>query len=170
MDPIWLTESDSKLGAVETWADAVKCGELFRANRQRIEGMLVCLPNFGDEKGVADAIRLSELNVPILVQACPDDLDQFGLTRRRDAFCGKISVCNNLRQYGHKFTLTHDHTTAILSEGFRRDLESFFAVCRVVRGMRRVRIGAVGARPERLQHHALQREVAGGGGHLSEHD
>ena len=147
VEPIWLTEADSKLGAVETWADAQKCGELFHANRQRIEGILICLPNFGDEKGVADAIRLSELNVPILVQACPDDLDQFGLTRRRDAFCGKISVCNNLRQYGHKFTLTHDHTTAIRSDGFKRDLESFFAICRVVRGMRRVRIGAVGARP-----------------------
>ena len=80
--------------------DAARCGQLFRANRDRIEGMLVCLPNFGDEKGVADAIRLSDLNVPILVQACPDDLDQFGLTRRRDAFCGKISVCNNLRNMG----------------------------------------------------------------------
>ncbi len=147
VDPIWLTEADSKLGAVETWADAAKCGELLRTNRHRIDGILVCLPNFGDEKGVADAIRLSDLNVPILVQACPDDLDQFGLKRRRDAFCGKISVCNNLRQYGYKFSLTRDHTTAILSDRFREDLENFFAVCRVVKGMRRVRIGAVGARP-----------------------
>ena len=145
--PIWLTEAESKLGAVETWADAMKCGDLFCASRQAIEGILVCLPNFGDEKGVADAIRLSELNVPILVQACPDDLDQFGLTRRRDAYCGKISVCNNLRQYGLKFTLTRDHTVKILSDRFRDDLGNFFAVCRVVRGMRRVRIGAVGARP-----------------------
>ena len=91
-------------------------GELFRANR---EGILICLPNFGDEKGVADAIRLSELQVPILVQACPDDLDQFGLTRRRDAYCGKISVCNNLRQYGYKYSLTQNHTTAIASPVFR---------------------------------------------------
>jgi len=145
--PIWLTEADSKLGAVETWTDAMKCGELFRANRQEIEGILICLPNFGDEKGIADAIRLSELDVPLLVQACPDDLDQFGLARRRDAYCGKISVCNNLRQYGMKFTLTRDHTVKIDSPEFRADLDEFFAVCRVVRGMRRVRIGAVGARP-----------------------
>lgn len=145
--PIWLTEADSKLGAVETWGDAVKCGDLFRSNRASIEGILVCLPNFGDEKGVADTIRLSELNVPILVQASPDDLDQFGLARRRDAYCGKISVCNNLRQYGFKYTLTRDHTVKIASLQFRKDLENFFAVCRVVRGMRRVRIGAVGARP-----------------------
>jgi L-fucose isomerase-like protein len=147
VEPIWLTESDSKRGAVETWTDAVKCGELFRTNRMRIEGILVCLPNFGDEKGVADAIRLSELNVPILVQASPDDLDQFGLERRRDAYCGKISVCNNLRQYGYKFSLTRNHTTSLKSDLFRDDLKSFFAVCRIVRGMRRVRIGAVGARP-----------------------
>jgi L-fucose isomerase-like protein len=147
VEPVWLTEEDSKLGAVETWADASKCGDLFRANRHRIEGILVCLPNFGDEKGVADAIRLSELNVPILVQACPDDLDQFGLARRRDAYCGKISVCNNLRQYGFNFTLTRNHTTALSSQAFRDEFVNFFAVCRVVREMRRVRIGAVGAPP-----------------------
>jgi L-fucose isomerase-like protein len=34
-----------------------------------------------------------------------------------------------------------------LSSAFREDLRKFLAVCRVVRGLRRVRIGAVGARP-----------------------
>ena len=88
IEPTWLTADDTKLGSVETWADATRCGVLFARNRQRIAGILVCLPNFGDERGIADAIRLSELNVPILVQAYPDDLDAFGLERRRDAFCG----------------------------------------------------------------------------------
>src|ERR1700733_6793156 len=147
IDAVILSTEETKLGAVETWQHAVRCGELFRKNRGRIEGILVCLPNFGDEKGVADSTRLSELNVPILVQACPDDIDQFGLERRRDAFCGKISVCNNLRQYGIRFTLTRDHTVAINSERFKEDLTDFLAVCRVVKGLRRVRIGAVGARP-----------------------
>jgi L-fucose isomerase-like protein len=145
--PVWLTASDTDRGAVETWQDAVRCGELFRAHRSEIDGILVCLPNFGDEKGLADAIRLSELQVPILVQACPDDLDQFGLKRRRDAFCGKISACNNLRQYGLKYTLTRDHTVGILDSRFREDFTEFLQVCRTVRGLRRVRIGAVGARP-----------------------
>ena len=147
IDPIWLSTEQSKLGAVESWSDAQRCGELFRENRRQMDGILVCLPNFGDEKGIADAIRISELDVPILVQACPDDLDQFGLERRRDAFCGKISACNNLRQYRLKFTLTRDHTVAILDPRFREDLTWFMQTCRVVRGMRRVRIGAVGARP-----------------------
>lgn len=147
IEAVVLTQEQTKLGAVETWQNAVLCGQMLREQKQRIDGVLICLPNFGDEKGVADALRLSELNVPILVQACPDDLDQFGLERRRDAFCGKISVCNNLRQYGMKYSLTRDHTVAIKSGRFKEDLVEFLAVCRVVRGLRRVRIGAVGARP-----------------------
>jgi len=147
IEPVWLSEQDTKLGAVETWADAQKCGDLLRSNRDRLDGILVCLPNFGDEKGIADSIRLGDVRVPILVQACPDDLDQFGLNRRRDAFCGKISACNNLRQYGFKFSLTRDHTVSILNSRFREDLEQFVAVCRLIRGLSRVRIGAIGARP-----------------------
>ncbi|MGA7342838.1 MAG: L-fucose/L-arabinose isomerase family protein [Terracidiphilus sp.] len=147
IEPVWLSSEDSKLGAVETWADAQKCGELFRRNRECIDGILVCLPNFGDEKGVADSIRLADTRVPVLVQACPDDLDQFGLDRRRDAFCGKISVSNNLRQYRIPFSLTRDHTVAVLDPRFREDLVQFMQTSRVVRGLSRVRIGAVGARP-----------------------
>lgn len=147
IEAVMLTPEQTKLGAVETWQHAVLCGELLREQKHRIDGVLICLPNFGDEKGIADALRLSELNCPILVQACPDDLDQFGLERRRDAFCGKISVCNNLRQYGIKYSLTGDHTVAIESDEFKEDLLDFLATCRVVRGLRRVRIGAVGARP-----------------------
>lgn len=147
VEPVWLSPQDSKLGAVETWADAQKCGDLLRKNRDRIDGILVCLPNFGDEKGVADSIRLAETRVPVLVQAYPDDLDQFGLDRRRDAFCGKISVCNNLRQYRIPYTLTRDHTVAVADPRFREDLVRFIQTCKVVRGLSRVRIGAVGARP-----------------------
>src|SRR5580698_11168147 len=87
-----LGEQQTKLGAVETWPNAVLCGQLLREQRSALDGVLVCLPNFGDEKGVADALRLGDVTCPVLVQACPDDLDQFGLERRRDAFCGKISV------------------------------------------------------------------------------
>ena len=147
IESVTLTSEQTKLGAVETWQHAVLCGQLLREQKHRIDGVLICLPNFGDEKGIADSLRLSELTCPVLIQACPDDLDQFGLERRRDAFCGKISVCNNLRQYGLKYSLTRDHTVAISDERFREDLLEFLSVCRVVKGLRRVRIGAVGARP-----------------------
>lgn len=147
VQPIWLGEADSKLGGVETWEDAQKCAALFKAHADEIDGILVSLPNFGDERGVADTIKLSGLNVPILVQAYPDDMSQLGVDRRRDAFCGKISVCNNLRQYGYPFSLTERHTVSVLDEGFRRDLTQFLGVCRVVKRLKKARLGAVGARP-----------------------
>jgi L-fucose isomerase-like protein len=147
IEPVMLANNDTKLGSVETWEHARRCAELFHARRDRIAGVLVCLPNFGDEKGVAETLKMAELNVPVLVQAYPDDLNELGVARRRDAFCGKISVCNNLRQYAIPFSLTENHTVPIASEEFERDLARFVAVCRVVRGLRRARIGAVGARP-----------------------
>jgi L-fucose isomerase-like protein len=147
IEAIMLDPADTKLGGVETHNDARKCADLFRRNRDRISGVLVCLPNFGDEKGVADTLKIAGLNVPILVQGYPDDLDRLDVIRRRDAFCGKISVCNNLRQAGIAYTLTHKHVVHPLDASFRTDLQDFLAVCRVVQGLRKVRIGAVGARP-----------------------
>ncbi len=145
--PVLLETEETKLGGVETHADARRCAELFRRHRDDIDGVLVSLPNFGDEKGVADAIKLAGLNVPVLVQAYPDDLGQLGVARRRDAFCGKISVCNNLVQAGIPFSLTEKHVSHPSSLGFRADLDRFLGVCRVVNGLRGVRLGAVGARP-----------------------
>jgi L-fucose isomerase-like protein len=144
---VQLEETDSKLGGVETHDDARKCAALFKQHADEIDGVLVCLPNFGDEKGVADTLKLAGLNVPVLIQGYPDVLDQLSPARRRDAFCGKISVCNNLVQAGIKFSLTSKHVSHPTSDGFRRDLEKFLGVCRVVNGLRGVRLGAVGARP-----------------------
>jgi L-fucose isomerase-like protein len=105
IDPVWLSPPETKLGAVETWSDAQKCGELLRHNREGLYGILVSLPNFGDENGVADSLRLAHLRVPILVQACPDDLDQFGLDRRRDAFLRKdISLQSPPPVWPHVFS------------------------------------------------------------------
>jgi len=148
IDVVILDESDTKLGSVETWSHAKRCAEVFRAQSQRIDGVLVTLPNFGDEKGVADTLRLSGLRVPILVQAYPDDLTKLSVELRRDAFCGKVSVCNDLRQYGFPFSLTERHTVALNSAGFKADLKTFVGVCRVVNGLRKARLGAVGARPD----------------------
>ncbi|MDP9173522.1 MAG: L-fucose/L-arabinose isomerase family protein [Planctomycetota bacterium] len=144
---VMLTPEQSKLGGVETHADARKCADLFRVNRDKIDGVLIILPNFGDEKGVADTLKLSQLNVPVLVQGYPDDLNALGIARRRDAFCGKISVCNNLKQANIPFTLTTRHVVHPTDASFKADLEQFLSICRVVRGLRRARFGAIGARP-----------------------
>ena len=145
--PILLDETGTKLGGVETFAEAQKCAALFKEYAESIDGILVVLPNFGDEKGVAETIKLSGLNVPVLIQGYPDDLGKMDVVNRRDAWCGKISVCNNLYQFGIKYSLTAKHVVTPSDELFISDLKNFIAVCKVVKGLRKVRIGAVGARP-----------------------
>jgi L-fucose isomerase-like protein len=148
IDVVTPDESVTRLGAVDNWEDAQKCARLFRAQAERIDGLLVSLPNFGDEKAVADTVRLSNLDVPILVHALPDDLEHLTFDRRRDSFCGKVSVCNNLGQYGAPFSLTSLHTVDPDDDEFRQDLERFVATCRIIRGLRGVRLGMVGTRPD----------------------
>lgn len=138
-------------GSIETREDGMKCAKLFREHRDEIDGILICLPNFGFEIGIINALDLSELHVPILVQACDDENHKVDLDSRRDAFCGKISVCNNLYQYNIPFSLTGLHTCDIDSEEFASDLAFFASVCRVIRGLNKARIGAIGARPAGFQ-------------------
>jgi L-fucose isomerase-like protein len=137
----------TRLGAVESRADAKACAEVFRANAGKIDGIIVTLPNFGDEKAVAETLRLADLGVPVLIHAFPDTPGKMLITHRRDSFCGKMSVCNNLRQYGIPYSLTSTHCVDPSSQEFAVDLTWFAAVCRVVNGLKRLRIGAIGARP-----------------------
>ncbi len=142
-----LGPSESKHGAVETREESRRCADLFKARRDAIEGIIVSLPNFGEERAIADTLRLADLKVPVLIQATPDDGGRMTIADRRDSFCGKMSACNNLTQYRIPYSLTSIHTEAPGSDAFRRDLEWFVGVCKVVRGFRNLRIGAIGARP-----------------------
>ena len=142
-----LSMNDTKYGAVETYADAKKCAALFAKNADSIDGIIVTLPNFGDEKGVAESIKRCGLDVPVLVHAEPDASGKMSIADRRDSFCGKISVCNNLRQAGIPYTLTKSHTCKVTSAEFKQELENFASVCRVIGGLNNARFGAVGAGP-----------------------
>jgi len=147
VEVITLSEKESKFGTVETWEDAKKCASLFKKNREKISGIIVTLPNFGDERGVSDAIRFSELEVPVLIHAWPDVIDRMDISNRRDSFCGKISVCNNLVQYGINFTLTELHTVNPESELFSQEVDDFLSICRIVKGLKNIKLGAIGTRP-----------------------
>jgi L-fucose isomerase-like protein len=147
MDAVVLTPEQTKYGAVETHDDAKNCAALFQQNRDRLDGVIVTLPNFGDERAIADTMRLARLNVPVLVQATPDAATKMTIAHRRDSFCGKMSACNNLMQYGIPYSLTKLHTVAPDSADFKNDLEWFAAVCRIVKGFRDLRVGSIGARP-----------------------
>ena len=146
-----LNKEDTPLGAVETYSDAKKCAELFKKNSDKIMGIILCLSNFGDEKAVVNTLKLSELNVPILIQASSDDIEKMGRKFRRDAFCGKISVCSVLYQHGIPFTLTKTHTCAITSKKFKADILKFVSVCRIVKKFRNARFGQIGTRPNAFE-------------------
>jgi len=144
---IALDPAATKYGAVQSFEDARKCADLFRAHRDEIDGVLVTLPNFGEERPISDTIRWSELGVPVLVHAFNDDGEHMTIKHRRDSFCGKMSACNNMRQYGIRYSLTTLHTVDPDNPGFHADLLRFAATCRVVRALKHARIGALGARP-----------------------
>ncbi len=141
-------EDATDVGAIESLAEARICADVFRRHRDEIDGILITLPNFGDERAIANTLRFAGLDVPVLIHAFPDDVGKMGIENRRDSFCGKMSCCNNLHQYGIRYTLTSQHTMDPTSEAFAADLKRFAGICRVVRGMKTARLGMMGARPE----------------------
>src|SRR5262245_34181461 len=147
INAIITPENETNNGAIESLAEAHLCADLFKEHRDEIDGVLVTLPNFGDERAIANTLRFANLGVPVLMHAFPDDAASMTIADRRDSFCGKMSACNNLRQYGIKYSLTSQHTMDPRGEAFRADLRSFIMTCQVVRGLSNARIGAIGARP-----------------------
>lgn len=158
---ICMDEAETRCGAVETIAEGKLYNKFLNENRGKYDGVIVCLPNFGDENGVSAALK--DVAVPILIQAYPDDIGMMDITHRRDAMCGKFAVCNILRQAGIPYTLTKKFTVSPESESFGEDLQRFAAICRVVKGMRTFNVGAIGARTTpfktvRADEAALQRK------------
>jgi len=137
-------ESATRYGAVETPAEGKIYAEFLSRNRGKYQGVILCLPNFGDETGAVEALR--DCGVPIYILAYPDELDKMGFSSRRDAFCGKFSIMDVFTQYCIPFTVFPPHTLHPSSDEFTRQLSDFAAVCRIVAGMKRCTIGAVGAR------------------------
>ena len=134
-----LTPNDTPYGSVVTREHARKWAALMQAHKADIDGIIITLPNFGEERGIVEAIEMADLRVPILVQATPDTAGLMSIKDRRDSFCGKMSTCNNLTQYGIPFSLTERHTIDPETPAFAADLSRFAATCRVVRGLRGAR-------------------------------
>ena len=143
-DYIVMDESLTRFGAVETIEEGKAYAKFLEENKGKYDGIILSLPNFGDENGASAAF--SEVDVPILVHAFPDELDKMDFAHRRDSMCGKMAMCNVLRQMGVKYTLTKKFCPDPLSDDFAKDLDYFASICRVYTGMRRVNIGAIGAR------------------------
>ncbi|MBO9605164.1 MAG: L-fucose/L-arabinose isomerase family protein [Paenibacillaceae bacterium] len=147
IEAVIVEPEEASAGSIVTLQDAKRCAELFRSRREDIDGILITLPNFGEERGIADTLKYADLRVPILVHAFHDEVSRMTIADRRDSFCGKMSVCSNLRQYGFAYSLTTQHTVDPESASFRADLQRFAAVCRTVKALHCARLGAIGARP-----------------------
>ena len=158
---IMLDAGATRYGAVETPREGEVYANFLREHRGEYDGVILSLPNFGDETGAIAALR--DADVPILVQAYPDDMDRMAPEVRRDAFCGKLSIMDVFHQYGLKFTALKPHVVSPSSDRFKANVDHFDRVCRVVRAMRRMVVGAIGARTTafktvRIDEVALQRQ------------
>lgn len=131
-------------GAAKTVAEGKQFAKFLQANKGKFDGIIACLANFSDESATIAALK--EANVPILIQACPDEIGKMDFARRRDAFCGKLAITDILYQYKIPFSLTQSHVVSLDSEEFQTELKKFGAVCRVVREMRNLTVAAIGAR------------------------
>ena len=150
----------TRYGAVETPAEGEKYAAFLKRNAGKFGGVILCLPNFGDETGAIAALK--DANVPILIQAYPDDMDKMAPATRRDAFCGKFSIMDVFVQYGVPFTTLPPHTCHPASDRFAEQIDYFDRLCRVHNGLKRMVVGAVGARTTafktvRIDEVALQR-------------
>ena len=159
-DVLMMEAEATRYGAVETSREGEVYARFLAENQGKYGGVILCLPNFGDETGAVAALQ--EAGVPILIQAYPDDLDKMAPELRRDAFCGKISIMDVFCQHGVKFTALKPHVVNPSSDRFRANVDHFDRVCRVVNGMRGMVVGAIGARTTafktvRIDEIALQR-------------
>ena len=66
---IMMDAKATRHGAVETPAEGEKYARFLRDNEGKFDGVILCLPNFGDETGAVTALK--DAGVPILVQAIP---------------------------------------------------------------------------------------------------
>jgi len=159
-DSILLDRDATRNGAVETPKEGEIYARFLRENRGRYGGIILSLPNFGDENGAVAALR--DAGVPILIHAYPDDLDKMAPEKRRDSFCGKFSIMDVFFQNALKFTALKPHTIAPSNKRFADNIRHFDAVCQVVNGLKGMVVGAIGARTTafktvRIDEVALQR-------------
>lgn len=134
----------TRYGAVESRQDGEVYAKFLEKHQGEYDGLILCLPNFGDENGIKEAIK--DVSVPILLQAYPDELGKLDFANRRDAFCGKLGLCAVLKQMQVPFVSGEPFVMHPLSEDFHKELTDFLAICRIVKRMRHMRIGVLGAR------------------------
>ena len=141
---IMMDSSLTRFGAVETPDEGRKYAKFLEDNRGKYDGVILVLPNFGDENGAVSALQ--DAGVPIYIIAYQDELDKMDFHHRRDAFCGKFSIMDVFYQYRLPYTAFPPHTLHPFSYEFKEQIDIFDKVCKIVKGMKRMTVGAIGAR------------------------
>ena len=140
------SEKDTKVGCVETRAEAVKVGRMLA--RKGVAGIVISAVNFGDEQGVGLCVKEAGLDVPILIVGCQEERALTPTADRRDSFCGLLSIGEALRQLGRSYSVPEVPICFPSDPTFLETVKRFAAVCRVVGGIRGARYGQIGARPD----------------------
>lgn len=148
-DYLIMDENATRYGAVETPEEGRIYANFLKQNEGKYDGVIICLPNFGDENGAVAAVR--DAGVPIYVQAYPDEIGKMDFENRRDAYCGKLSIEDMLGQYGIPYSVYPPHVAHPQSGAFAQNLQDFAAVCRIVKKLKRFSIGGIGARTTKFK-------------------
>ena len=146
IDCVVPSESQTEAGCVTTREEAELTAKLFRD--ENVGGILIGCMNFGEESGIALAVKQAALDVPILLFGSQEDETLAMKTVRRDSFCGLLSLCDVLRQLGVKYSVAQTPICFPEDDSFARDLDWFVRVCRVVRGVKQARYAQIGTRPD----------------------
>lgn len=141
---IAMDENLTRYGAIETRDEGKLYYDWLKSHEGEYDGVILCMPIFIDENGAIAALQ--DAGVPMLMQAYPDEIGKMDFKHRRDAYCGKFSVTDVFYQYKLPFTVMKPHVVHPLSQAFKRNLDDFAAICRVVKGMKRFNLGCIGAR------------------------
>ncbi|MBE5039385.1 L-fucose/L-arabinose isomerase family protein [Ructibacterium gallinarum] len=139
----------TRYGAVETSEEGRKYAEWLKEHEGKYDGIIISLPNFGDENGAVAAV--SETDKPIFLQAYPDEIGKMDFEHRRDSYCGKFSIEDYFHQCGIRYTVFEPHVVHPLTMKFKQNLDDFAAVCRVVNGMKKFTVGILGARTSKFK-------------------
>lgn len=130
-------------GAVHALDEAEALAEYFA--RERVDCLVVCPVDFGDERSAAKIAE--KLRVPVLLYATkePPASTGPGLARVSDSYCGNLSIAAAF----HRRRLPFHFAGLFLPDepGLRAEIEAFVCAVAVVKGLRNARIGQVGVRP-----------------------
>jgi len=130
-------------GGVHTLDEAETVAEYFA--RQRVDGLVVCPLDFGDERSVSKVAE--KLRVPIFLYATkePPARDDASMARISDSYCGNLSIAAGL----HRRRLPFYYAGIFFPDEseLRQALDAFVRAVAVAKGLRGARIGQVGTRP-----------------------